>query len=77
MSRLLVVNTCQQCPHSQGTSACFHPDTPGRADEYGRPPLNDGSGHRFRCFRGLPDRPGQPGPPECYEPPDWCPLPKV
>lgn len=75
MSRLLVINACCECPHSRTTSACFHPNTPGRTDEYGKPPMNDGSGHTHRCSRSLPPATGR-GWPEHQHPPDWCPLPK-
>jgi hypothetical protein len=74
--RLLVISACCGCVHSRGRSACFHPDTPGRRDENGDAPFNDGSGQPFRCFRPLPPVPkGVGGFPEYQTPPDWCPLP--
>lgn len=73
--RLAVISACCDCAYSRDTSACFHPDTGGRADMEGRPPFNDGSGQPFRCFRPLPPVPkGVGGFPEYQTPPDWCPL---
>jgi hypothetical protein len=75
-ARLPVVESCADCVHSRDRSACFHPNTPGRLDEYGESPRNDGSGHTFRCSRPLPPVPkGEGGFPEYKTPPDWCPLP--
>lgn len=73
--RLLVIRMCRECPHSRDTSACFHPETPGRTDERGKPPMNDGSGQPGRCSRSLPGNGN--GWPEHQVPPDWCPLPRV
>lgn len=69
--KMLPIYACSQCPHSKTTDSCFHPDTPGRTDEYGNEPLEDGSGHSSRCSRALAieNLDGVGGPPE------WCPLP--
>lgn len=77
MARLLVIGACCECPHSRERAACFHPDTEGRTDPYGDPPLNDGSGHPLQCSRALPPVPaGGHGWPQHQPPPEWCPLPK-
>lgn len=76
--RLLAISACCQCPYSRERSACFHHDVPGRTDEHGDAPRNDGSGQPYQCSRALPPVPkGVGGFPEYMPPPDWCPLPKV
>lgn len=75
-ARLMVIQACCNCVHSRTSSACFHPKTPGRKDQWGNPPHNDGSTADVLCSRSLPPVPkGQGGFPEYMPPPDWCPLP--
>lgn len=74
--RMLAITACCQCPHSRNTNSCFHPDTPGRRDQYGQAPFNDGSGQPLRCSRPLREGEGDVWPSR-EAPPDWCPLPKM
>ncbi len=78
MSRLLKIDCCHECPHSQDTDACWNPATPGRTDEQGRPigvmEIADTGAYR-RGARALPVFPGCSF--RAYGPvPEWCPLPE-
>lgn len=72
-TRVLVIRTCSECPHSLNTSACWNRAVPGRFvhGQQGRVARPDERG-----ARALPSVSGYAHP-EHAPPPDWCPLPKA